>query len=141
MVSALHAFACVHVACANRNMRAHAHQAAFVPDGAGALRPPGALHDPRRAELLALLDPEAAFPSADICADGGALAALQRLGLREAAGARAFGACLKAMAPAAVACARSARRASFLLGAGLTPTLAPSHAARPSGARGRGVLH
>lgn len=57
-----------------------------MPNGAGALLPPASLHDPRVPELLALLDPEAAFPSPEIALDVAALSALQRLGLRSAAG-------------------------------------------------------
>jgi hypothetical protein len=63
-----------------------------VPNGAGALLAPPSLHDPRVPELLALLDPDAAFPAPELASDAGALAALQRLGLRTAAGARAVGA-------------------------------------------------
>lgn len=58
-----------------------------MPNGAGDLLPPSALHDPRRGELLAVLDPDASFPAAELAGDGGALAGLSRLGLRGAAGA------------------------------------------------------
>jgi len=61
-------------------------QVAFVPNGAGALLSPTSLHDPRVPELLALLNPEAAFPCAELSSDATALAALQRLGLRGTAG-------------------------------------------------------
>ena len=57
-----------------------------MPNGAGQLLAPAALFDPRVPELLALLDPEAAFPALELASDGGALAALQRLGMRTAAG-------------------------------------------------------
>jgi hypothetical protein len=64
---------------------------AFVPNGAGELLPPSELHDPRVPELLALLEPDSAFPSPELALDGGALAALQRLGLRVTAGGAAWG--------------------------------------------------
>jgi sacsin len=66
-----------------------------VPDAGGALHAPHELYDPRVPELLALLDPATAFPTAAFCgaegpgggagSAGGVLPQLQQLGLRSSA--------------------------------------------------------
>lgn len=55
-------------------------EAAFVPDGAGALKRPDALHDPLQGGLTALLEKDA-FPAPELCTPE-AVARLRTLGLR-----------------------------------------------------------
>ena len=44
-------------------------QVAFVPTTGGTLMPPSVLHDPRNADLVALLDAASAFPAGAFAAD------------------------------------------------------------------------